>query len=499
MSDETIKFKPQKFQYPFFHSTAPFPCRVGPWGDGKTLNMIMKGVYLSMLYPGNEGLIIRKQYNALQRSTIRDFTSWTGIRVPEQCKTVTVPNTNGPESTIHFAHCENLEEFRDGIQGMNLGWAAIEQADELESPDIFEMLMGRVRRILTPNRTVQKALIDLGLLKHNVGDWRNIKRKQRNALERAIPEKLGIPVRQIITIANACGHNWIYKRWVAPKTRMTLEDGYSYSEGKPFENVEFLPEFTLNNWKSLKKSSIKKYNRYVLNSHEDYDIEGSYYAGLMSDALKEGRCELDTLYDKTECVYTFWDLGVSDDTAIWFVQFLRDGIYLIDYYSNTGQGMEHYSDVLTERGYTYADHYLPHDAKQRLQGQEITTRLDILRRLRKREDVYIVERHGIAERIQAVRSILNKCKFAEKAEVGVECVNRYKREINKAKSTEEKLFFLDKPAHDQFSHGADAFGYMAVVYRYMSIGGQILGAPAPENDHDPAPQESVRHNLLGVA
>jgi hypothetical protein len=324
--------------------------------------MIMKGMYLSMLYPGNEGLIIRKQYNALQRSTIRDFTTWTGIRVPEQRKTVTIPCADGKESTIHFAHCENLEEFRDGIQGMNLGWAGIEQADELESPDIFEMLMGRVRRILTPNHEIQKKLRKQGLIDKYVGDWSTFDRLTRNKLENYITKRLNIPMRQIIVIANACGHNWIYKRWINPKTRMTRKDGYSYSEGKPFENVEYIPEFTLKNWKTLKKTSTKKYNRYVLNSHEDYDIEGSYYAGLMSDALKEGRVELDTLYDRTECVYTFWDLGVSDDTTIWFVQFLNDGIYLIDYYANTGQGVEHYSDVLTDKGYTYADHYLPHDA-----------------------------------------------------------------------------------------------------------------------------------------
>ncbi|KKL18009.1 hypothetical protein LCGC14_2479790, partial [marine sediment metagenome] len=323
-------------------------------------------------------------------------------------------------------------------------------------------------------------------------------RKQRNSLEKAIIEDLDLPVRQIIVIANSCGHNWIYKRWISPKTRMTEEDGYSYSEGKPFENVEFIPEFTLKNWETLKKTSVKKYNRYVLNSHEDYDIEGSYYASLMSDALKEGRVEIDTLYDKTECVYTFWDLGVSDDTTIWFVQFCRDSINLIDYYQNTGQGVEHYSDVLTERGYTYADHYLPHDAKQRLQGVDITTRLDILRRLRKYEDVYIVERHSVQERIQAVRSLLNKCKFAESAEVGVECLNRYKREINKAKSTEEKLFFLDKPAHDGFSHGADSFGYMAVVYRYMPIDGLVLGAPKPEFDADEPPVSTSKKSLLGI-
>jgi hypothetical protein len=81
----------------------------------------------------------------------------------------------------------------------------------------------------------------------------------------------------------------------------------------------------------------------------------------------------------------------------------------------------------------------------------------------------------VAERHEAVRSILNKCKFDRRCEVGVEALNRYHREVNKAKSSDENTVFLDHPAKDQFSHPADAFGYMAVVYRYMPVDGLILG------------------------
>jgi hypothetical protein len=392
-----------------------------------------------------------------------------------------------------------MDEFRDGIQGMNLGWAGIEQGDELESADVFEMLIGRLRRVLTPNREVQKQLIKAGLLEDFVSDFATIKRFKRNKIERYIRKKLKLPLRQIITIANACGHNWIWKRWVQASLKNKLMKGYSYFEGKPFENVEFIPQITRNNWKLLKKTSVKKYNRYVLNSHEDYDIEGSYYASLMSDALKDGRCEIDTLYDKTQVVYTFWDLGVSDETAIWFVQFLKDSINLVDYFADTGQGVEYYSDKLNEKGYHYAGHYLPHDARQRQQGAEITTRLDILKRLRKHEDVYVVERHSVAERIQASRSVIPKSKFASKCEVGVECLNRYKREINRAKTTEEKTVFVDKPAHDQYSHGADAFGYMAIVFRYMPIDGLVLGAPHAEPEWADNEVDEPSGDLLEVA
>jgi hypothetical protein len=198
----------------------------------------------------------------------------------------------------------------------------------------------------------------------------------------------------------------------------------------------------------------------------------------MSDALKEDRVEIDGLYDSTELVYTFWDLGLHDETVIWFVQFIKDEIRLIDYHSSNGHGIGYYSkEVLNEKPYEYHEHHLPHDVRQRLQAEQVTTRLDILRRLRlkKHEDVYVIASHSIQERIQAVRSILNKCKFDSKCERGVEALNRYHRDVNKAKTTDEELVFLDRPSHDKWSHGADAFGYMDISYRYSSIDGEVIG------------------------
>jgi hypothetical protein len=478
------------FQWPFVASVADYLFRVAPWGDGKTLCSIIKGMFLSQLYPGNEGLIIRKRYNALERSTMQDFERWTGMKVPTQKHTVIFPDG---KTKIHFAHAENLLEFKEGLQGMNLGWAYIEQGDDFNSSEVFDMLIGRVRRVLTPRKDVQKKLVTLGVIPKVVKRFEEfldpLPAKEAAALqdriETAIKRQLKLPVRQIIVIANACGHNWIWKR-VNPDCRTSsgLKDGYEYSNGKPFENIKYVPKQTRQSWSKMKKTSPKKYNRYVMNSHEDYDIEGSYYAELMSDALKQGRVECVNLYDSTEVVYTFWDLGVHDETVIWFVQFIRNEIHLIDYYSNTGKGMVHYSEVLTGKRYEYMAHYLPHDVKQRLQGEEITTRLDILRKLRvkKHEDVHVVERHAIAERIQAVRDVLPHCYFDNNSSDGVDCMNNYCREINKAKSTEEDLVFSAHPAHDQWSHGADGFGYMAIVHQNMSINGLCLGATGPEPD-----------------
>ena len=52
------------------------------------------------------------------------------------------------------------------------------------------------------------------------------------------------------------------------------------------------------------------------------------------------------LYDDNLDVETWWDLGLNDSTAIWFVQRYKGEIRLIDYYENAGEGLDHYVDVI---------------------------------------------------------------------------------------------------------------------------------------------------------
>ena len=49
-------------------------------------------------------------------------------------------------------------------------------------------------------------------------------------------------------------------------------------------------------------------------------------------------------------------------------------IHIIDYYENSGEGIEHYKDVLDElgkeKGYRYGTHGAPHDIRKREFGNQ---------------------------------------------------------------------------------------------------------------------------------
>ena len=66
-------------------------------------------------------------------------------------------------------------------------------------------------------------------------------------------------------------------------------------------------------------------------------ITGSYYGTIIEDLVREKRM-VSNLFDEDIDVETWWDLGMNDQTAIWFVQRYKKEIRLIDYYENTGHG-----------------------------------------------------------------------------------------------------------------------------------------------------------------
>ena len=186
----------------------------------------------------------------------------------------------------------------------------------------------------------------------------------------------------------------------------------------------------------------------------DVPALGAIYAKEYQKARNDGRFSR-VPHDSLLPVSTFWDLGIGDSTAIWFAQQVRGEIRLIDYYEASSMPLDHYVQVVKNRPYTYATHWLPHDAqaKQLTSGKstmEIMLALGLPAR--------VTPKISLEDGINAVRMVFHRCWFDEaKTARGLECLQNYRRELN------EKLGeFRAIPVHDWASHGADAFRYLAV-------------------------------------
>jgi phage terminase large subunit len=187
-------------------------------------------------------------------------------------------------------------------------------------------------------------------------------------------------------------------------------------------------------------------------------VKGAIYASELDAARQNGRVST-VPYDPVLPVDTDWDLGVGDSTAIWFSQSLRSGeVRLIDYYEASGEGLPHYAQVLTTKGYTYGTHWAPHDIAVRELGSG-RSRLETAATLGIR--FQICPNIPIEDGIHAARMLFPRCYFdATRCAPGLEALQHYRRDYNTRLNE-----FKATPVHDWASHGADAFRGLAVRHK----------------------------------
>jgi hypothetical protein len=189
-------------------------------------------------------------------------------------------------------------------------------------------------------------------------------------------------------------------------------------------------------------------------------ILGAYYGKDIRDAEKQGRIT-EVPYDEGAKVYTAWDLGYHDDTAIWFYQVIGGEIHLIDFYSASGLKIEHYAEHVLSKPYRYAKHYLPHDAKAKTLSSGGKSIIEQLGSFLDYKNMAIVPDLSVQDGIQAVRLMYPRCWFdEEKTHEGIEALRQYQREYD-----DDKKAFKDRPRHDWTSHCADAFRYLAIAWK----------------------------------
>jgi phage terminase large subunit len=191
-------------------------------------------------------------------------------------------------------------------------------------------------------------------------------------------------------------------------------------------------------------------------------VEGAYYARLLADAKREGRIG-HVARDPLMTLRAFWDIGgtgaKADATSIWIAQFVGREVRVLDYYEAVGQPLASHIEWLRERGYSKALCHLPHDGatKDKVHDVSFQSALEAAG-----FEVEVVPNQGAGAarmRIESTRRLFPSIWFNEVTTgPGRDALGWYHE-----KRDEERLIGLG-PAHNWASHGADAFGLMAVVY-----------------------------------
>jgi phage terminase large subunit len=196
-------------------------------------------------------------------------------------------------------------------------------------------------------------------------------------------------------------------------------------------------------------------------------FEGAYFAKQLAQAKAEGRIG-HVGADPVLPYKAFFDLGGTaaraDALAIWIVQFVGREIRVLDYIEGMGQEIGYYIAELRKPKYDQALLVLPHDGDAH-HGPINKTYKTHFQDAGFEVDVIPNQGAGAATlRIEAARRIFPACWFNQATtEAGREALGFYHE-----RKDEHRNIGMG-PEHDWSSHGADAFGLMAICYEQPPV------------------------------
>jgi phage terminase large subunit len=240
-----------------------------------------------------------------------------------------------------------------------------------------------------------------------------------------------------------------YQRFVIHPPNNSIVQKINWSDNPWF------PE-TLNLEKnSLRDRDIESYNT-VWEGICRQTVDGAVFAREMQMADLEERITK-VAYDATKPVHAVFDLGWSDATAIWFVQWINMETRLIRYHEDSQRTISDYLAKMQTYGYVYDTLWLPHDAENKTLAAAGRSIDQIVRAAGYKTK--IIPRTPIPDSINAARTLFRNCWFdRENCADGLQCLRHYRFDVDP-----DTKAFSKNPVHDEYSHGADAFRMLGLV------------------------------------
>jgi len=231
----------------------------------------------------------------------------------------------------------------------------------------------------------------------------------------------------------------------------------------------------------LKGTDFEAYS-HIWEGEPDTRRSGAVYAKQLVTARDEGRITR-VPYDPAAEVFTAWDLGFADTTAIWWLQFVGRELRWLEAYENSGEQLDHYVGIVKGKSYNYMrnGHFLPHDgAHGNIRGGSVAEQLKGMGI----ETTVLPREVDITVGIELVRQTLPYSVFdAEKCKEGLRALENYGYEWDG-----DRMRFRDRPKHDWSSNFADAARYAARAAAQVKAGlssGHYFERPVyAEHDYD---------------
>lgn len=431
----------------------------GPFGSGKSVSCVIKIMELVEEQKPNKDKIrksrwgvIRNTYTDLKNTTVRTWKDW--VHEPTYGKFVNVApfehklrynlsDGTSVDADIIFLALDQPKDIAK-LKSLELTGAYVNEMAEIKKT-ILDTLDGRVGRY--------PRMIEGGPSWHGIVADSNMPDEDHWMYE----------------IMEDSRNGWETYR----QPGGLIKVGKTWEENPKAENTKHLvPGYYLNQVGGGKTDDWIKV--FLGAQYGTLPTEGAFWANYVGDAENDGRI-CDVRYQREKRVDTWWDLGRTDDTAVWFTQTIRNEIHIIDYHESFGKDVPFYAKMLQDRGYLYGKHHLPHDAKAETLAAGGRSIIEQLTDLIGVGNVSLHLERDPQDRIQAARAIFDRCWFdRDKTKTGRRHLLRYRREFDDARNV-----YKPTPRHDDASHAADAFGLFA--YNYIKDNPHVAVSPVMRN------------------
>lgn len=286
--------------------------------------------------------------------------------------------------------------------------------------------------------------------------------------------------------------------------RQSQDPNYNVIELNYTDN-QFFPERLERN---RQRDLIQRPEEYDWIWHGGYrtHVSGAVWGRELSEAKNSGRITL-VPHQEGIPVYTAWDLGRRDATAVWFWQQIGREVHVIDYLcdsfkdpdwfagqllgKNTVININHdklevvYGDEIEEakhrQKYDYHALWLPHDAKAKTFAAKGKSTEELLASVFGWSLIQRVPNLSRQDGIQAARKIIKHCYWDESTRDGFDMLCAYQFEFK-----EDRGIFSDTPLHNYASNPADAFRYLAICAQ----------EPAPKINKNKEPHNSIKQPIM---
>jgi len=190
---------------------------------------------------------------------------------------------------------------------------------------------------------------------------------------------------------------------------------------------------------------------------------GSYFTREVANMHNENRVMNHIPIDSSLPLFSVWDLGASDATALWLFQVAGKYVHLNHYFQESDRPMKYFLDYAERfrqnHGCRWGTHFAPHDIDHHHQGFEhVESRLMAAR---KAGWIFsVTPKVNFSDGIEQLRFVLDRVRIDKtQCQLGLRALREYSRKYDQALGK-----YSDKPAEGWFLHGVDALRYLAVNY-----------------------------------